>query len=68
MVRYRIFDVRNSMDALHTTVGVTQDLVKIGHRFFASDYAEPVVHLTQNVAYLAKEAPGYCEVIWVPRC
>ncbi len=74
------------MDAFNTTVGMTQDLLKSGRRFFAraspalptlfgahdcwttckpshiwSVYAEPVVHLTQNVAYFAKEAPNYYE-------
>ncbi len=92
MVRYKIFDLRNSLDTLNATVGMTQDLLKTGRRFFArsiavplrtecgadyfrttckdshiwSDYAEPVVHLPQKVAYFAKEAPDYCEVSWSP--
>ena len=89
MSRYNIFNLRKSMDAVNTTVGMTQDLLKTGRRFFAtrsnpaqlqtdsrahclwticnsshiwSDYAEPAVHLTMNMAYLTQEAPDYYEV------
>ena len=34
MVLCKVFDLRNSMDAVNITVGLTQDLLKTGHRFF----------------------------------
>ncbi len=92
MVRCKIFDLRNGLDTLNSTVGMTQDLLMTGRRFFArsipvplrtecgadyfrttckdshiwSDYAEPMVHLPQKVAYFAKEAPDYYEVSGSP--
>ncbi len=88
MALCKIFDLRHSMDAVKTTVSLTQDFLKTGRRFFArsspmqpradsgarhlpttcsssnlwSGYAEPLLHLTQNVSYLAQQVPEYYEV------